>query len=110
MMLESAACRTVCWASVMGRAGSRPITRHQREVVRIDRRWLLTWIASFALSLGIFAGAYAIYKATGPHPQVRAFIRALKHEARWLIPGLKKKPNAKDKGVHRGTDRPWYLA
>ena len=86
-------------SSVMGRADSRPISRHEREVVRVDRRWLLAWIASFAMSLGLLAGAYAVYKATGPHPQIRAFIRQLKHEARWLIPGLKKKPNAKDKVV-----------
>ena len=80
----------------MGMVGSRPVTRHQREVLRIDRRWLLTWLASFFLSLGILAAAYGIYKATGPHPQFRAFLRQLKHEARWLIPGLKGKPNAKD--------------
>jgi hypothetical protein len=80
----------------MGMVGSRPVTRHQREVLRIDRRWLLTWLASFFLSLGILASAYGIYKATGPHPQFRAFLRQLKHEARWLIPGLKGKPNAKD--------------
>ena len=76
--------------------GSRPVTRHQREVLRIDRRWLFTWLASFFLSLGILAGTYGIYKLTGPHPQFRALLRQLKHEARWLIPGLKGKPNAKD--------------
>jgi hypothetical protein len=80
----------------MGMVGSRPVTRHQREVLRVDRRWLLTWLASFFLSLGMLAGAYGIYKATGPHPQFRAFLRQLKHEARWLIPGLKGRPNAKD--------------
>ena len=105
MTLESSGYGTLCCKMVMGRARSRAITRHQREVVRVDRRWLLTWILSFSLSLGILAGMYAIYKATGPHPQVRAFFRALKHEARWLIPGLKKKPNAKDGQVRRETDR-----
>jgi hypothetical protein len=93
----------------MGRAGSRPITRHQREVVRVDRWWLLAWIASFTVSIGILFGAYAIYKATGPHPEIRAFIRQLRHEARWLIPGLKKKPNAKDGHVRREIER-WYYA
>ena len=82
----------------MGMVGSRPVTRHQREVLRIDRRWLLTWLASFCLSMGILAAAYGVYKVTGPHPEFRAFLRALKHEARWLIPGLKGKPNAKDGG------------
>lgn len=80
----------------MGMVGSRPVTRHQYEVLRVDRRWLLTWLASFFLSLGILSGAYGIYKLTGPHPQFRALLRQLKHEARWLIPGLKGKPNAKD--------------
>src|SRR5436190_908049 len=80
----------------MAMVGSRPITRHEREVLRIDRRWLLTWLASFSLSLGLLAGAYGVYKLTGPHPEFRALLRQLKHEARWLIPGLKGKPNAKD--------------
>lgn len=81
--------------------GSRPLTHHQREVHRIDRRWLITWLASFAASLALFFGLYAIYKATGPHPQVTVFLRAVRHEVRWLIPGLKKKPNARDGGVRR---------
>ena len=91
--------------------GSRPVTRHQQEVLRIDRRWMLTWLASFFLSLGILAGAYGIYKLTGPHPQFRAFLRQLKHEARWLIPGLKGKPNAKDgSDVRIELDRRRFVA
>jgi hypothetical protein len=73
---------------------SRPLTRHEREVLRLDRRWLVTWITSFAGSLALFFGAYAVYKATGPHPQVTVFLRQVRHEARWLIPGLKGKPHA----------------
>ena len=76
--------------------GSRPVTRHQREVLRVDRRWLLMWLASFLLALGVLAAAYGVYKLTGPHPEFRAFLRQLKHEARWIIPGMKRKPNAKD--------------
>ena len=94
----------------MGMVGSRPVTRHQREVLRVDRRWLLTWLASFFLSLGILAVAYGIYKATGPHPQFRAFLRQLKHEARWLIPGLKGKPNASDGHVRIDVDGRRFVA
>ena len=79
----------------MGMVGSRPVTRHQREVVELDRRWLMTWVASFVASLAIFSGVYGVYKATGPHPEMTVFLRALRHEIRWLIPGLKRKPNAK---------------
>ena len=79
----------------MGMGGSRPITRHQREVLQLDRRWLVTWVASFVASLAIFSGAYGVYKATGPHPEMTVFLRALRHEIRWLIPGWKRKPNAK---------------
>ena len=43
--------------------GSRPVTRHQREVLRVDRRWLVTWLASFFLSLGILAGTAGAYAA-----------------------------------------------
>lgn len=78
--------------------------------MQVDRRWLLTWILSFVASLGILSGAYAIYRVTGPHPQIRALIRALKHEARWLIPGLKKKPNAKDGQVRRRPETERHVA
>lgn len=89
---------------------SRPLTRHQREVLQIDRRWLVTWLVSFLGSLALFFGAYALYKATGPHPQVTVFLRAVRHEVRWLIPGLKRKPNAKD-GVRRpAPERPRVAA
>lgn len=90
--------------------GSRAITRHQREVVQIDRRWLATWVLSFVGSLALLFATYGIYKATGPYPQVRTFLRAVKHEARWLIPGLKGKPNAKDRAVRLETDHLRYAA
>jgi hypothetical protein len=39
-------------------------------------------------ALAILA-AHQLYRVTGPHPAVTAFIRSLKHYARWLIPGQK---------------------
>jgi hypothetical protein len=68
--------------------------KHRVEVARADRRWLLAWAAIFVGTLLFLVAAHQIYRLTGPHPEVTVFIRALKHEARWLIPGLKKKPNA----------------
>lgn len=78
----------------MAGGDSRRITRHEREVADFDRRWLATWIASFVGLLVLFAGAYGVYKLTGPHPSVTLFLRSLRHEVRWLIPGLKRRPNA----------------
>lgn len=88
----------------MGLGGLRPITRHQREVFQLDRRWLLTWIASFVASLLLIFAAYGVYKATGPHPEVTLLLRKVRHHVRWLIPGLKRKPNAKDGAVRLQTD------
>jgi hypothetical protein len=72
------------------------IGTHRREVERDDRRMLLVWSASFAAVLGLFAAGTQVYRVTGPHPEVTALIRQMKHHARWLIPGLKGAPNAKD--------------
>jgi len=72
------------------------IGAHRRDVERDDRRMLILWAASFAAALGLFAAATQVYRFTGPHPQVTALIRQMKHQARWLIPGLKGRPNAKD--------------
>jgi len=65
------------------------IGAHRRDVERDDRRMLIVWTA-------LFAAATQLYRVTGPHPQVTALIRQTKHQARWLIPGLKGRPNAKD--------------
>jgi hypothetical protein len=65
----------------------------------MDRRWLIAWLVTFVGSLSIFFAAYLIYKATGPHPQMTLFLRQIRHEVRWLIPGLKKKPNARPEDV-----------
>jgi hypothetical protein len=86
-------------ATIDGVGESRVLSRHQREVRQSDRRWLAIWLASFASSLLGVGMAYALYKATGPHPQVTLLLRQLRHEVRWLIPGLKGKPNAKNESV-----------
>ena len=62
------------------------------------------WRTSTASRNRLSATTSGVYKATGPHPQVTALIRQLKHEARWLIPGLKGKPNARDGDVRLETD------
>jgi hypothetical protein len=102
--LETTQAGAVCLDVSRGMGGSQTLTRHQREVWQIDRRWLVTWVVSFAASLALFFGAYAIYKATGPHPQVTVFLRAVRHEVRWLIPGLKRKRNPGDPACRRDLD------
>lgn len=66
---------------------------HRREVARTDRRWLMAWAAIFLASFGLMAAVHGIYRATGPHPEVQVFLRRVRHHARWLIPGLKGRPN-----------------
>jgi hypothetical protein len=69
---------------VMGRP---PVSsRQQREVERADRRWFLAAAAVFTLSLGLFFGAHHVYRATGPHPQMTAFVRRLKGLAHRFLP------------------------
>ena len=57
-----------------------------REVERTDRRWLAVTATIFAVAVCFLAGAYGLYRATGPHPQVRAFVRQVKHAARRVLP------------------------
>jgi hypothetical protein len=64
---------------------------HRVEAARSDTRWLLAWIGVFAGSMLLIVVAHQVYRLTGPHPQVTAFIRQLKHHSRWLIPGMKGK-------------------
>ena len=73
-------------------AGAR--TAHRIAVERSDRRWLVAWTAVFLLLCTLMLGAYDIYAWTGPHPQVTALVRRLKHDIRWLTPGLKTRPHA----------------
>jgi hypothetical protein len=65
---------------------------HERDAIRSDRRWLLAWAGVFVASVLLIIGGWVVYRATGPHPQIRTFIRQLKHEARWLVPFLKRRP------------------
>ena len=58
--------------------------------IGVDGRWEIIQFRTATLQ------SAGVYKLTGPHPEFRAFLRQLKHEARWIIPGMKKKPNAKD--------------
>jgi hypothetical protein len=68
-------------------------SQHHREVVRSDRRWLIGWVTVFVATIGLMFAGVVVYRATGPHPEVRSFMRRVKHEVRWLIPFLKGKPN-----------------
>ena len=77
----------------VAQAGAR--SAHRAAVDRSDRRWLLAWTAVFLIACAAILGVYDVYHRTGPHPQMTSFVRRLKHEARWLIPGLKSRPNFK---------------
>lgn len=82
-----------------GRHGSVPPTGHpgaphRRTVQREDTRLLLVWFVVFAVMLGGVAAFHTLYRWAGPHPRVTAAVRRAKHHARWLIPGLKSRPNA----------------
>src|SRR3989442_4306383 len=57
----------------------------RHDVARTDRRWLLAVAALLAAWLGVFVGAGAIYRATGPHPRVGAFLRRVPHHAHRLL-------------------------
>lgn len=68
---------------------------HRVQVQRDDRRMLLAWVLVFLTFSLLLLAVRGVYRATGPHPETQAFVRRLKHEARWLIPGLKSRPNAR---------------
>lgn len=70
----------------------RPRTSHERDAIRSDRRWMAVWAGGFLASMLLLVGIWAVYRVTGPHHGVRTFIRQIKHEARWLIPFLKRRP------------------
>jgi len=57
----------------------------RHDVARTDRRWLLAVAALLAAWLGVFVGAGAIYRATGPHPRVGTFLRRVQHHTRGLL-------------------------
>ena len=60
-------------------------------MTRSDTRWLVAWLGIFASMMLLVIGAQQVYRATGPHPEVTAFVRQLKHHSRWLIPFMKGK-------------------
>jgi len=64
---------------------------HRAEATRSDTRWLGVWLGVFAGLMLFIIGAHQVYRATGPHPAVTAFVRQLKHHSRWLIPFMKGK-------------------
>ncbi len=62
-----------------------PQPRSKDEVARVDRRWILTAAVIFAGTLGGLFGAVALYRATGPHPEVTLFVRKVKLYANGLL-------------------------
>jgi hypothetical protein len=56
-----------------------------KEVTRTDRRWLLTVTVLFVVAVGSLLAAREIYRATGPHPHVVAFVRRVKFYANSLL-------------------------
>src|SRR4051812_24192754 len=95
-----AGVRVFSWQSTPGSrygpAVSTPVARRPdratREVVNTDRRWFLFAAAVFALSIASFAGAFAVYRWTGPHPRITLLIRRARAFARWVIPRQKRPP------------------
>jgi hypothetical protein len=61
-------------------------TAHRQESIQADRRWLVVWTSLFVAWLAFSAIVVILYRVTGPHPEINAFIRRVKHEVRWLIP------------------------
>jgi hypothetical protein len=59
-----------------------------RETKRTDRRWLIHTAIVFTLSVVLLAATYGVYRATGPHPHVRALVRQVMHFAHWLLPDV----------------------
>ena len=71
-----------------------PQTRLKRktddELARTDRRWFLAAAGVFAGSIMLLGGAYQVYRATGPHPEVTVFVQDVKRMARRFIPRVRK--------------------
>jgi hypothetical protein len=61
-------------------------TAHRQESVQADRRWLVVWTSLFIAWLAFSGILVVVYRLTGPHPEISAFVRRVKHEVRWLIP------------------------
>ncbi|HJQ83167.1 MAG TPA: hypothetical protein VKA21_03765 [Candidatus Binatia bacterium] len=59
--------------------------RRLDEDARVDRRWFIASAAVFVGSLGGLFGVHAVYRATGPHPEVTLFVRRIKLYANKLL-------------------------
>jgi hypothetical protein len=53
--------------------------RRTKEDDAADRRWFLVVVIIFVASVALLLGAHALYRATGPHPEVMLLLRELKH-------------------------------
>ena len=60
-------------------------SRTRDDVARADRRWFLLVILVFLASVGALLVMRMIYRATGPHPEVRYLIRRLRFHANSLF-------------------------
>lgn len=60
------------------------------HVVQSDRRWFLVLAAGFVASFGGLFSLHAIYRATGPHPNVTIFLRSLKSQLSRLVPRFRR--------------------
>jgi hypothetical protein len=70
-------------------ATRRPAPSAHEEVARSDRRWLLLAAGVFLGACALLGCAIALYRLTGPHPDVTLLVRSVKRVARQLVPGLR---------------------
>jgi len=61
------------------------------HVVQSDRRWFLALAAAFVASFGGLFALHAVYRATGPHPNVTIFLRSVKRVLRGVVPRLRRR-------------------
>ena len=76
----------------VSRPAARKTDRATREVHRSDRRWFLITAVVFGVSIVGLFGGLALYRWTGPHPQITLFIRRVRGFARWVIPRQRRPP------------------
>jgi hypothetical protein len=60
------------------------------DVVQSDRRWFLMLAAGFVASAAGLLALHAVYRATGPHPNVTRFLRSVKTTLRRLVPRFRR--------------------
>jgi len=66
--------------------------RAAQEVARADRRWFLAVAIVFGASIVGLTGGLALYRLTGPHPQVTLLLRRLRRIVHWVIPRSRNPP------------------